>query len=201
MKRFELIVGLIAILGIALKIIHIPGGGILIVLALSTLSVFYYVFSFAFFNSIRLRDIFKKVSYKGTNTKRIIGTIGLGYTLSTLIIGGLFKLQFWPGAAMVLMTGLVTTGIVLFIALIFYFRNKADTVFYTGVFKKIAIYGSLGLVLLITPSETLVDIFHGDNPDYAVFFKQMLAEPENLKNELIEKSKNIQTNLIYFLPL
>ena len=192
MKRFELIVGIIAIFGIALKFLHIPGSGILTVLTLLILSIFYYVFSFAFFNNIRLRDIFKKVSYKGTNTKRIIGAIGLGFALSTIIIGGLFKLQFWPGAPIVLMTGLVTTAIVLLIALIFYFRNKADTdFFYTGIFKKIAIYGGIGLILYLTPTETLVNIIHGDNPNHAVLFKQTLAEPENL--ELSEWTEQMET--------
>jgi len=179
MKRFELIVGLIAIFGIVLKILHIPGGGILTVLTLTTLSFFYYVFSFTFFNSIRLQDIFKKVSYKGTNSKKIIGTIGLGFALSTVIIGGLFKLQFWPGAAIVLMTGLVATGMVLFIALISYFFNKGDSDnFYAGIFKKIAIYGGLGLILHLTPTKILDDIFHGDNPVHAVLFRQMSSESE-----------------------
>jgi hypothetical protein len=137
MKKIELIVGLIAILGIVLKLLHIPGSGVLTVLTLSTLSMFYYVFSFALFNGIRLRDIFKKASYKDTNAKRIIGAIGLGFALSAITIGGLFKLQFWPGATVQLMAGLVTTGLILLIAAIFYFRSKAD--YYTRVFKRIAI--------------------------------------------------------------
>ena len=179
MKKFELIVGLIAILGIVLKLLHIPGSGVLTALTLSTLSMFYYVFSFALFNGIRIRDIFKKASYKDTNAKRIIGAIGLGFALSAITIGGLFKLQFWPGATIQLMAGLVTTGLILLIAVIFYFRSKAD--YYKGVFKRIAIYGGLGFILYITPTATIVDIYYGDNPDYAEFYKKVLADPENIE--------------------
>ena len=145
MKKFELIVGLIAILGIFLKILHLPGSGILITLAFTTLSMFYYVFSFALFNGIRLRDIFKKASYKDTNAKRIIGAIGLGWAISSIVMGGLFKLQFWAGANMQLLAGLVTIGLILLIATIFYLRSKSE--YYKRVFKRIAIYSGLGLVL------------------------------------------------------
>lgn len=179
MKKFELILGLLAILGIILKLLDIPGNGILTVLVLCTLSMLYFFFGFALFNDIRLRDIFKNASYKDTNAKRIIGAIGLGFALSLVTIGGLYKLQFWPGASMQLMVGLAITGLIMLIAAIFYFRNKAD--YYTRVFKRIAIYGGLGLVLYLTPSNTLVDVFHGANPEYADLFKKVLADPENLE--------------------
>lgn len=179
MKKFELIVGLIAILGIVLKLLHIPGSGLLTVLTLLTLSMFYYAFSFALFNGIRLRDIFKKASYKDTSVKRIIGAVGLGFALSTIIIGVLFKLQFWPGAMVQLMTGLVMTGLILLIATIFYFRSKAD--FYKRVFRRIAIYGIPGLMLLLTSTATLVDIYYRDKPEYAALYKEVLADPDNME--------------------
>ena len=192
MKKFELIVGLIAIIGIALKLMNLPGSGILTVLALLTLSMFYFIFSFALFNDIRLRDIFKKVAYKDTNAKRIIGAIGLGFALSAIIIGGLFKLQFWPGATVQLMTGLVSTGLILLIALIIYFRRKAD--YYLKIFKRIAIYGGLGLILYLTPTATIVDIYYRDNPEYAELYKKVLDDPENieLRKQLEQMRKEMQ---------
>ena len=145
MKKFELIVGLTAILGVLLRIFHIPGGSILTMLSFTTLSAFYFLFSFALFNDIKLRDIFKKESYKDTSVKRIIGAIVLGFGLSPIILGGLFKLLSFAGANIQLLIGLLTTGIVLVIAIIFYFRSKAD--YYKRIFIRIAIYGGLGLIL------------------------------------------------------
>ena len=163
MKKIELIVGLIAVLSVFLKVFHITGGIILLASAFYTLSTVYYVFGFALFNNIRLRDIFKKASYKDTTVKRIIGAVGLGWAISAIISGGLFKLQLWPGAGILLPTGLVSIGIILIIAIIFYFRSKAD--YYKGIFKRIAIYAVLGLVFYLTPNSTLVDIYYRYNPE------------------------------------
>jgi len=63
MKKIELIVGFASILAIILKIIHLPGSSILLTLTFGMLSIFYYLFSFALFNDIRLRDIFKLILY------------------------------------------------------------------------------------------------------------------------------------------
>jgi hypothetical protein len=191
MKKFELIVGLGAILGVLLKILHFPGSNIMIVLTFSTLSMFYYLFSFALFNNIRLRDIFKKSSYKETNAKRIIGAIVLGFALSAILTGVLFKLLFWAGANLQLRGGLYAIGLILPIATIFYFRNKAD--YYKRVFKRIAIYGGLGLVLYFMPSSTLVDIYYRNNRDYAELYKKVLAAPDNL--ELREKLKHMRLEM------
>jgi hypothetical protein len=193
MKKFEFILGFIAILGVLLKIFNVPGSNNLIILAFFTLSTFYYVFGFAFFNNIRLRDIFKKVSYKATNAKRIIGAIGLGWAISMIIAGVIFKLLFWAGANMQLLTGLVVLGIILLVATIFYFRNKAE--YYKRIFKRIVIYGGIGLLLFLTPSSALVDIYYRNYPDYAELFKKVLDSPKDL--ELREQLYQKRTEMLH----
>jgi len=84
MKKFELIVGLIAILGAFLKILHIPGGFYIALLAFTTLSMFYYVFGFALFNGIRLRDILKKAAY-AEYYKRIFKRISIYGSLGLIL--------------------------------------------------------------------------------------------------------------------
>jgi len=179
MRKFEKIVGLIAVVGLVLKIALIPGGGFLLSITLGILSMFYFAFSFALFNGIRLRDIFKSDSYQNTNAKRTIGAVVLGISLSELLIGSLFKIQFLPGSAVMLNVGLLGTLIVLIISVISYFRNKAD--FYKRVFKRIAVFGVFGLVVYLVPTPTLVDIFNRNNPEYAELFKKVLANPGNVE--------------------
>ena len=187
MKKIELILGLAAILAIILKIIHLPGSTILLTLTFGTLATIYYIFSFALFNDIRLRDISKKASYMDTNAKKIIGAIGLGLALSLIVIGGLFKLLFFPGADFQLRIGLIAIGLILLIATFFYFRNKTN--YYKRIFKRIAIYGGLGLILYLTPKSTLIDIYYRNNPDNAELYKKVLADPLNNNNNE-EKSNN-----------
>ena len=180
MKKFEIIVGFIAVLGISLKIFHIVGGSILTVLALFTLSIFYYVFSFALFNDIRdirLQDIFRKGAHKDTNAKgiKVFVQILWSWTIPMVLIGGLFKLQFWQGGNMPLLLGTLTIGFILLIATI----SKED--YYRRIFKRTLIYGVFGLVLYLTPLSTLVDVYYGNHPEYAELYKKVLADPNNLE--------------------
>jgi len=154
--------------------------------------MFYFAFSFALLNDIKLRNIFNAESYKNTNPKRIVGAVGLGLSISALISGGLFKLQFWPGANLNLITGLIAMGSILMVAAFFYFRTKAD--FYKGVFKRIAIYGVFGLALLLTSSSTLVDIYHRDNPKYAELYKKVIANPDDM--ELRKQLEQMQEEML-----
>lgn len=176
MRKFERIAGGIAILGILLKILHIPGGSILFLLTLTSLSIFYFLLSFALFNNIEL----KTMSTENTSTKRLVGAIGLGIAISATIIGGIFKLQLWPNPNMQLRLGLVPMGVILVVAIIFYFRNKADD-YYKRIFKRIAIYGGLGLILYFTPSTILVDVYYRNNPEHAELLKKVLANPDSLE--------------------
>lgn len=184
MKKFELITGLIVIVTIILKLLHVPGSSMFIVLSFAALSMFYYVFSFALLNNIRFRDIFKKAAYQHTNAKKNTGAVALGFSISSILIGGLFKLQFYPGAAVQLMAGLVMAGIILSIATVMYFINKSN--YYIRVFKRIGIYGAFGLVLFLTQNASLIDIYYGDQPELAELYKKVLANPRDseLREEL-----------------
>ena len=106
MKKLEIILGLIALIGILLKLLLIPGGGILLTLSLSMLAMCYYL-SFAFLNGIPLIEIFKKKSYENITPLKMIGVVGFGFALSAIAIGILFSLQFWPGARIQLQSGFV----------------------------------------------------------------------------------------------
>lgn len=188
MQKIEVTLGTIALIGIILKVFNLPGAGLLLILSLSTLSLFYYL-SFALFNGIRLRDIFKSNAYAHTNAKKIIGAVGLGFALSALVMGSLFKLQFYPGAAVQLVTGLLATAIIFTIATIVYYRKP--NAYYKSIFKRVVAIGGIGLILYLTPSSSLVDIFYWNQPEMAAIHKKVLKNPRNdsLKKELNKKQR------------
>jgi hypothetical protein len=195
MKKIEFVLGLIAIIGVSLKLLNISGGAFLIVITFSALSIFYYL-SFAFFNNIKFKEIFKSSAYKDTNAKKIIGAVVLGLSLSAIIMGILFKLQFWSGGSNQLEVGLVALGIISVITIIFYYRNKIN--YYKMIFIRIGVIGGLGLIVYLIPSDTLVDIYYGDKPAYAELYKRVLADPYNkeLNEELYQMSqKNLRNQL------
>lgn len=192
MKRMERIIGFIAIVGIVFKLIHLPGGSIISILSLSMLSLFHYIFSFSVLNGIALGDMFNKAAYKHTSILKIVVSIIIGISISLIVMGSLFKIQIWPGADFQLMIGLIVSGTIFPIALFFYFQTKEE--FFLRMIRRIAFYGGIGLMLFITPTDSIVDFYYGSNPEYAELYKKSLAEPENeeLQKQLKQLRKEIR---------
>ncbi len=214
MRKFELILGIVGVFGVLLKLANLPWSNVVTVLSFTLLSMLYMMFGFALFNGVRLRHLFKKSAYKGVNSKRIIGSIALGFAFMGLISGSLFKLQFWPDAMRQLESGLIMVGFVSAIALISFIRKKEkepltiseedDTYleetmmppepkthnFYNGIFKRIVIYGGFSIALYLTPYPTLVDVFHRNEPEYAELLKKVLEQPDNV--ELQQELRQLQ---------
>ncbi len=88
------------------------------------LGTFYYLFGFALFNKIKLRQIFKRDSYKDTNALRIIGAILTGWAVSIICIGVLFIVQHYPGGTFFLYCGLAYIVLIFIVALIRYLSPK-----------------------------------------------------------------------------
>lgn len=192
MKKAEIILGAIAIIALTINLLDVPGRGVMTVLALSTVSTLYMYLSFALFNDIRLRKIFKKDSYKGINAMRIVGAILTGFALSMTTIGLLFKFQSWPGASFNLGLGLFGLLIALVVGLIKYLKTKSD--YYTKIFKRIAVYGGLGLILMILPRETWLEIKNRNHPEYIEAVKEAWADPKN--QELWDKVDDERQKMI-----
>ena len=183
MEKAEIILGVISITALLLNLIIIPESSFLIVLSLSALSVFYMVLSVILFNDIRIIEILKNESFKRVSSMRLVGSILLGFTLSMTIFGLLFKVQFWPEPNVKLGTGLFGLLIALIVGYIKY--SKTKSAYYTKIFKRIAVYGGFGLILMLMPRETLLEIKHRNHPEYVEAVKKAMNEPDN--QELWEK--------------
>lgn len=177
MKKAEIIIAILSIIALGLNLLLIPGGSVLTVLTLLTLSFLYMYLSFALFNAIRLRNIFKKDSYKGISTLRIVGSVGTGFALSATTIGILFKFQSWPGASFNLIAGLFGLLIVTIIGLIKNLKNKSN--YYSGIFKRVVIIGGLGLILILIPKTSWVELKYRNHPEYVNALKKAMANPDN----------------------
>ncbi len=177
MKKLELIIGLSSILSLILNLLLVSGGGVMTVLMLSIYSMLYFALSFIILNNIELKNAFKKESYKGISTARIIGSIATGIALSITIIGVLFKFQSYPGANLELINGLTGMIIVLIVGLIRYIKTKNK--FYINVFKRLLIVGGFGLILILMPKGMLIDVKYRNHPEYAKALKNVTVNPFN----------------------
>ena len=105
MKRTELILLLLCISGYILHLLGLAYADSILIISISALSLIYMYFSFALFNGIRFRDIFRSSKYKEVNTKDIVKVIPLGFILSVSLIAILFEVMTWPGARFMLLLG------------------------------------------------------------------------------------------------
>ena len=150
---------------------------ILFVLAMEVLTIMYFTFGFAIFNGIRLRHIFKKKVYEGTNTKRIIGGLATGICLSNLLTGVLFKLQYWPGANRMILLGLIPTIIVLVVIIFKLYRNKDS--YYPNIQLRIAIIGTVAIILFLLPTLEIVKLQYRNKPEYIKAFENNSLYPSD----------------------
>jgi len=188
MKKIEIGIFIILALGLTLQIIQIPGSSIFYILGLGTLSLFYFYLSFGYFNKVGLRRLFKRNSYSGIGSKEIILAVISGIALSILCIGCLFKLQFWPGADVNLLVGLVLTALVLIPVSLITAKNQMR-IFKRALYR-LVFFGAVGLFLYLISSDKLVELYYWSKPEYAEVYKAWLKDQSN-KN-LLDKLKRME---------
>jgi hypothetical protein len=187
MNKLEKILGIIALLGLIFKFAIFHGGSLLLALSLSSLAFLYFYLGFAFFNQIGFKGIFKSESYKGLSKFRIIGAIGVGVALSMICIGILFKLQNWYFATLYLYGGLILALIIIIVTAFRFKKSKGD--FYYRIFKRVAILGILGLLLLLISDLAIVKIQFRNHPSYINAYELYLQNPNDkalIKNMHLE---------------
>ena len=189
MKKIEVVLVSIAILAIIIKIFFgLTFSFFILFFSFLLLISFYNIFSFALINDIKFSSIFDKNSYKDINEKRIIGAIAFGLTLSIILVGVFFKLQIWSRANIILIVGIIQLLFILIFSVIRYFKNKAS--YYNKIIRRIIIIGGIGIILFSTPTNTLIDIYYRNYPEYAEIFKQSIEEPDNIElQEQMEKKR------------
>jgi hypothetical protein len=188
MIKLEKIIGITALVGLILKyLLLISGGGILITLSLVILADLYFLFGFALFNQIEFKQIFKSDSYKEITKEQIIGSIGVGIALSMIFVGALFKFSHWPDSLVLLIIGTLISLVAAIVFLIKYFKSKQN--YYIRVLKRIAIIGTLGLILMCISDLTLARIQLRNNVDYVKAYGEYQKDPQNIE---LRKKMNLE---------
>jgi hypothetical protein len=174
MKLTEKILIGFVLVSILLYFNGIVGGALLTILSIFTLACIYCYFSFALLNKIRLRDIFKKISYKNISVLQIIGAVSTGVGLCAALISILFKFLFWPGAIINAFFSIFVLSIVLIISL---FKSiKSNAVLYKNVIVRSSIILVLLISVTLTSSENIVNFKYKDYPEYAKAFNNYLND-------------------------
>lgn len=181
MKSLEKIFGLLAIVSLILKFFMVSYSGMIFIVSMTSLTLLYYPLGFVFFNDIDLRKTFKIEAYKGKSTIRIIGTIGLGLSLSILCNGILFKLNGYPLSNTTLIIGVLFTSIALLIVVYLFLKTKSN--FYKEILNRIAIIGGIGLALLFISDLSIAEIQLRNNPEALKTYKKQINNQDKQKTQ------------------
>lgn len=190
MKLTEKIIALLIIIALILKLMLVLGGVVMLVFLMTALAAIYFVFGFALFNRIRLRNIFKKASYAGISTLRIIGSVLMGLALSAAVDAIMFKLMMWPGAGPMLIAGLTPVFIV-FVIVGAKFMTTQDR-FYKDALIRTGIASVLVIAMIFIPSIAIIRFEYRKYPGYIQAFEEYNRNPHDpaaRKNVDIEQAK------------
>ena len=116
----EIICLVLAFIALVLNIVSLPGGIALMNISLLLLSLYYYIFSFAILNNIKLKNIFKKSEYDNKKTAHILLSVFWGFTYPSLLLGALYRFLYVDSEWKVhLITGLVFSLILTVFSIVF----------------------------------------------------------------------------------
>lgn len=182
MKKAEIILIALAVIGVIMKFLHFPKLPLVFVFCTGILSLVYFSLGFALFNNIRLRDIFRKDSYINTNAMKIIGAIATGFSLSMIVLGILFRIMNYPGAEIQLISSLFFLFVVVTVS---FFKIKKDTTqYYSKILKRILFFWIIGTFLLFVPRNTWLEWSYPNNPDYIKAIIEAENNPNNQELQL-----------------
>ncbi len=124
MKKIELSLLIISLVGIILVIAGLEAAWYVVVPFLILLGIFYYFFGFALLNNIPPNGIFKSGSYKGISPLRIFGSVLAGIALSWVPVAVLFRLGEYPMGGTLSLFAVTSTFLVLIILTILHITQK-----------------------------------------------------------------------------
>ncbi len=190
MKNIEKLFIILVIVSTIYRYVHGIGSILFLILSINTLAILYFCLSFALFNNIKFKNIFKKSSYVNISKRRIIFSIFSGISLSIALIGVLFKIQDYPGADLLLVLGLFASISITIIAL--WKNNKVKGNFYFNILKRTAIISLIIITLMKIPLKNLLNWQYPNDPEYveAVIKAYNNSDNDSLwQNVKIERKK------------
>ncbi len=145
MKITEIILSILFAFGLLLRFMQLSGSSALIVISLTIISYYYYIFGFAIFNDIKIKNIFLKKSYNNKSPLKIILSVFLGMSVALITNGVLFKLQNWKINTNLTLMGIISALIVL---ALYYFILKKEINNWKTVYLRSIIIIFLGVYFI-----------------------------------------------------
>lgn len=185
-KKIELILVAFAVIALLADfVLLVPFGGLLVVIALGCLSLFYFTSGLNVFSSRPSKGEEATSSDIGFKVENVAGLV-----FSVVMIGLLFNIQNWPMEAQYLNFGLAGIGLLLVLIGLKYLRTKTYDAY---LLKQGLIYGCLLVILMVLPPFTLINIKYRSYPAYREALKRSIQNPTDtgLRAKVMHEAKKL----------
>jgi hypothetical protein len=191
MKKAELIFTILLVFAFFMSLMMVPGGAIFSISILTWLSFIYFYGGYALFNNVPLLKMTKSETHKDISSIQTISSIVTGGALGIVLMGILFKMEQWPGAAIMLLFGLTALFVAGVVSTIQYVTTKGP--FYFQLLKRIVPYFIAGIILYFFSHQIFVEFKYRDYPAYVAAVNAWKADPSN--DTLREKMHDERVNI------
>jgi len=166
--KTEKVFGILVMISLLFKWMHWPGGSLILILSLSTLSFLYLVLAFYLFCD------------KTLSNQNIALSIVSGIFLSIIPIALVFKFQYWPGAKVMLLLACLTSPVLVVLSW-FLGREAREELkgYYKNMVIRTAVLSSLAVLFFFLPSAVLINMQYGDDPELAKLKVLHYTHPDN----------------------
>jgi hypothetical protein len=193
MKNIERILGVASIVSSTMLLFLIPYGGPLALITLSALSIFYMLFGILIFNNTSLSKLFYKKDMEQMLSLNFIVTLGMGFAMSSALIGILFKIMRWPNASFMLAFGLFFMLNIFMVAFLRYHETNHKS--YKIILPRFIVIGSACLILFFIPNDKILEFKYRNYPDYVEAVKKYNTDPSNTELQAELRKEKTKMNL------
>lgn len=181
MKRIERILWIIALAGLVLRLLNLPMSGVLLILSMTLLGMFYLFLSVVAFPQPTRKDQVAIVS------------LLVGLMLGIAVNGILFKIQLWPFSQFFLLVGGFWLAVLTLVVMILR-RKKPELDAYTrGLLKRMVPVLTASILFWLLSNTSLVNFYYRDDPQLAPLMERYIsAEDPVIRTQLKLKMDSLE---------
>lgn len=181
MKKFEKNLLIVTFIITLLSIFNVLFTSQLAFILFALLSFTYMFFSFAIFNNIKFKGIFKSESYNEVGKLRLVATVLLGLVIGPVLLGYLFFFLALKNMKNNWEVNIYTLIIISIFC--FYKYNKTKSTFHLKILKRTFLFSIIGIFYLFVPKYFMIDFKYRNHPTYLKALKQSMDNSNDEKNE------------------
>lgn len=175
MKKLEYGLLALIVLGLGLKLFHLPLSSTLFIFGVTLLSLLYCFLGWSLFPE------------RGSGKQMVALNILSGIALSILLLGLLFKIQIWPMASFYLLISIPFLAGLLIVVQVWRGSRPELAPYFNGLTKRLLPALILAVMLYPVEQRTLLNFYYGDQPGKAELLDRLYGSHDPVVKERLRQ--------------